>query len=109
MVWHAAQWFRNVYSPTSNVARGTSANEGSALVAPLFQPSSQSLIVRARKPGLSRAEFLIHWPLGSLPTSTLGVCPSGFSGFGSEYSPSFLLINSMSAALPVRNVHPGPT
>src|SRR3954453_15259046 len=99
IVWQATQWLRNVYSPTSTVTTGASANDGSALVALVFQSSSQAVIVSARNLGLSSAEFRIHCPLGSLPTSRLGVWPSGFSGFGAEYSPSFRLISSMSAAL----------
>src|SRR5258707_952628 len=108
IVWQAAQWFLKVYSPRSKVNAGTSAYDFTGFLA-VCQLFSQSPMVRERNFGLSSAELRIHWPVASLPITSIGEWPSGFDGFGSEYKPSFLLICSMSDNLPVRNVQPGPT
>ena len=108
IVWQAAQWLRNVYFPAIvGHDRNASAYDCAGFFA-VCQLFSQSPIVRARNLALSIAELRIHCPVASLPIRSIGVWPSGLRGLGSEYSPSFLLIRSMSSGLPVRNVHPGP-
>src|SRR3954451_13248834 len=107
MVWHAAQWLVNAYSPGANLSAGASAYErvGFAAVCQLF---SHDPIVVARNFGLSTPELRSHCPVASLPTSRCGVWPSGSFGFGGDQSPVFRLTRSMSSALPVRNSQPGP-
>ena len=82
IVWHAAQWLWNLYWPSSIFSSGASANEMPVFFA-VCQLFNQSPIVRARNFGLSSAELRIHWPVVSLPTSRLGVWPSGLFGSGS--------------------------
>src|SRR3954468_13115057 len=82
--WHAAQWLLKVYSPRSKLSVGASANEMLPVFFAVCQLFSQSPIVRARNFGLSVAELRIHWPVHSLPTRRLGVCPSALLGSGSE-------------------------
>src|SRR5438270_2668425 len=91
MVWHAAQCPAKMYCPGSSFTGLASASFFFSLLSEYFQLLSQSPISVARNLGLSVAPLRIHWPVGSLPIRTLGLCPSRSLGSGSVYRPIFLL------------------